>query len=268
MYRSIFVLTLLSMCFFNLLAEPPVFEKSGPSIISSGDFTNQKWKELWNWNKNQSEFSVTDKVIGQERALKLSYGILTGRGRISTESFTLPAGSIIKISLSAKPENYQGGIWVNLEQPTEKPVSEQAEFFLAGGTSEWVNYEHRIVVKPREVKDGDPVNLKLWFYMYGKGDILLKDLKIQLITEDKEAEEKWLQMKIGSLKKTFGNDNATSTSTVTSYNNLVKYHSQKLSQSNNWGVLTTGPLARVHRDFPFYHQYSQSIKIAMVKNEF
>ena len=253
---------------FNALSQTPVFEKVSDSLIPTDIFSQEKWKEDWTWNKQNNAFSVSSVDRNNSKVLSLEYSAVTGRGQISSSSFTVPAGASLKVSLSAKPQNYDGGIWVNLEQPNEKPISEQAEFFLAGGSSDWVNYEHRIKVMPKDAVDGKPVKLKLWFYMYGKGEILLDNLKVEIITEDLNAKDKWLQKKINQQSDIFGRLEQQFSTNEKTYTKLIKLHSQKLSKSDSWGILATDSLARVHRNHPFYQHYTQSIKLEMVRHEF
>ena len=266
--KSLLVLILLNC---SLFAVTPVFEKVEKNLLPSGDFKDNSWQTDWKWNKNNKHFAVTGKQVDNKNVLELSYSSVTDRGQISTPGFSVPAGTVLKISLSAKAQNFDGGVWVNLEQPNEKPVAEQAELFLAGGDSDWVEYEHRLTVAPKGISEGSPVKLKLWLYMYGKGKILLENIKVEIISEDTASKNKWIVSRINELSKKFGTPSKKIQATATPIailNDLTQLHSRKLTQSPEWGILTTHSMARVNRELPFIHDYSQSVKLEMVRHEY
>ena len=265
------IITLLFLLTCSLSATTPVFEKVEKNLLPSGNFKTGTWQSEWKWNTNNKDFSVKGKSLDSKNVLELTYSNVIERGQISTTGFSVPAGTVLKISLSAKAQNFDGGVWVNLEQPNEKPVAEQAEFFLAGGNSDWVDYEHRLTISPNGISKDTPVKLKLWFYMYGKGTILLENIKVEVISEDVKSKNKWFENRINDLSKKFGNDGAKTQSNakpIEALNGLTKLHSQKLTHSKDWGILTTHSMAKVNRDLPFIHDYSQAVKLKMVRHEF
>ncbi|MCM8525918.1 MAG: DUF6067 family protein, partial [Lentisphaeraceae bacterium] len=103
--------------------------------------------------------------------------------------------------------------------------------------------------------------------MYGRGKVLLKDVNVEIISKDEEAEKKWFTEQIKALSGTTpsinGNENI-----IDLHKKLIFSRSQKLSKAANWGILTTHSMAKVLRDKPFLHPFTQTIELDIARHEY
>jgi len=221
-------------------AEGP-FEKAGENLCKGGDFEGGALAQHYKWNNNRNTFSAKDGAGkgGGKAAALVSTGT-KDRGKFYHKGFQVPTGADIRVTLWVKCEGHVGGTWVNYEGSAGEGF---AKFHLAGGTHDWIKYTHRTTV-PK--KGPASARIELWFYVYGKGKVLIDDIECRVITRDVEA--------AGKLA-----DETTARARADSIRNDRMAH---------LGILATDGSRRVFRDQPFLGSWQKSVALDICRHEF
>ncbi|MCZ7645373.1 MAG: DUF4091 domain-containing protein [Planctomycetota bacterium] len=234
-------------------AQEPVFEQAKPNLLPGGDFEGSALADHWKWNDNNGAFDVkpcAGREGGQGAAL-----ISTGtkeRGKFFTLGFDVPAGADLRVSLWAKAENHLGGTWVNYEGPGGEGAG---KFDLAGGTHDWIRYEHRATVPVKQAAAGAPLKFQIWFYVYGQGTLKLDDVECRVIERDAQAEAGWYAARADELARTFPKAAPEKEAKgVARYEAVVRAASTGVSGRAEFGLLATNGSQRVLRERPFLMQ--------------